>query len=173
LQREADRVMDGAGRDFVVADESRKDGQTGSIGGSPRIWALFVTEKIPDCRGIGVPGIGLRVGAIELVQEAVGVIESQDVAIAVAGIRVTLDGICERDGHRAGITFTTVGGEIYGNIRLLQTANRIGNANGRPLVLTGAEIRMKPDRRANEIDDGAGIGVDHGGRDVLVPRAGG
>jgi hypothetical protein len=95
------------------------------------------------------------------------------VAIAVAGIRVTLDGICERDGHRAGITFTTVCSETYGNIRLLEACDRIGDANGRPLVLTGAEIRMKSDRRANEINDGAGVGVDHGGGDVLVPRAGG
>jgi hypothetical protein len=48
LQREAEGMLDLAAGDFVVAGKSGKDGQAGSVGGSPGVGTLFVIEKIPD-----------------------------------------------------------------------------------------------------------------------------
>ena len=48
MQREAQGMLDLAAGDFVVAAKSGKDGQAGSVGGSPGVGTLFVIEKIPD-----------------------------------------------------------------------------------------------------------------------------
>ena len=103
LQGEADGVIDVAGGDFVVADQASKDGQAGSVGGSPSVRALLVAEEIPDGSGACRPAVGATGGGVQLVEETVGVIEHEDMLIA--GIGLAFNGVRERDGHRAGIAF--------------------------------------------------------------------
>ncbi len=55
LQREAQRVVDLAGGDFVVARQAGKDRQACGVGGSPRVGALLVSRQVPDGGGCGVP----------------------------------------------------------------------------------------------------------------------
>jgi hypothetical protein len=167
LQCETNRVMDGAGGDFVVADESREDGEPGGVGAGPGVGALLVSEKIPDGAGGCVPGRSLRVGTVEFVEQAAGVVENEDVTIAGAGIGVAFDGNGEGDGHEAGIGFA-VGGVVDGNGRLRGIDYGVGNTHARAVVEAGAEIRMKADGRADARDDGGGVGVDRRRRDVFV-----
>lgn len=72
---EANGVIDGAGGNFVVTNEAGKNGKPGGVGAGPRVGALLVGEEIPDRAGGCVPSGGLRIGRIELVEEAVGFIE--------------------------------------------------------------------------------------------------
>ena len=170
LQCETDRVIDGACGDFIVANESREDGETGGVGAGPGVGALLVGEKIPDSAGTGVPGSGLGVGTVELVEEAVGVIENEDVAIAVAGVGVAFDIRGERDGHGAGIGLGGVGGVVDGDERLSGIDNGVGNADIGAVVEARTEVGMDAGGGADVRDDGGGVGVDGRGGNVFVPE---
>src|SRR5262249_45586826 len=56
LERKTNRVIDGTGGDFVVANQSGKDGEACGVGAGPGVGALLVGEEIPDGAGIGIPG---------------------------------------------------------------------------------------------------------------------
>jgi hypothetical protein len=131
---------------------------------------LLVGEEIPDGAGICVPGSGLRVGTVEFVEKAVGVVENEDVAIAGAGIGVALDGSGERNGHGAGVGFATVGGVVDGNERLRAVDDGVGNAQVGTVVFAGTEVGMNADGGADVVDDVGGIGIDGRGRNVFVPE---
>jgi hypothetical protein len=84
-QREANRVRNLSGGDFVVTHQAGKNRQARGVGGSPRPGTLRVgvTQQIPDCRRIGVPcpiAVGIR--AVQFVEKAVVVVEHQHVTIA-------------------------------------------------------------------------------------------
>ena len=131
---------------------------------------LLVGEKIPDGAGIGVPTGGLRIGTVELVEEAVGIVENENVTIAGAGIGIALDGSGERNGHGTGVAFAAVGLIVDGNERLRAVYDGVGNADVGAVVLAGAEIGMDADGGADVIDDCGRIGIDRGGGDVCVPE---
>ncbi len=171
LHGEAYGVTNGARGDFVIANQAGKNGEAGGVGAGPGIGALLVGDKIPDGAGSGVPCGGLRIGTIEFVEEASVVVENEDVAIAVAGIGIAFDGRGERNGHGACVAFAAVSGVIHGNEGLSGVDHGVGNADGRAVVLTGAEIRMKTDGSADEIDDGGRVGIDGRGRNIFVPQA--
>ncbi len=121
----------------------------------------------PSRRSSFHPRVGI--GAVKLIQPAIGIVENQHVAVAAAGIGIALDGSIRRDRHRSGIALIAVGREVDVHRRLRTTHHDIGNSNVRAVVQTGTEVRMQPDRRTNEVDHGRGIGIDGRGRDILVP----
>jgi hypothetical protein len=170
LNREANSVLDGAGGDFVVANEAGEDGEAGGVGAGPGVRALLVGEKIPNGAGAYVPLRGLRIGAVELVEETIGTVEDEDVAIAGAGIRVALNGSGERNGHGSGIALGTVGSVVDGNEGLRAVDDGVGDAHGGAVIQTGAEIGMQANGIANEIEEVGGVGIDGRGRDVFVPE---
>jgi len=170
LQGEADGVIESASGDFVVTNQTWKNRETCSIGAGPGVRTLLVGKKIPDGPRIGVPTGGLRIGTIELVQKTIGFIENEDVAVAGAGIGIALDGGGKRNGHGARVAFAAVGLIVDGNERLCGIDNGVRNADVGTVVFAGAKIGMDADGRADEIDDGGGIGIDAGRGDVCVPE---
>lgn len=157
---ETDGVIDGARSNFIVANQSRKNRQTGGIGTGPGVGALLVGEQIPDGAGVRVPSGGLWEGAVELVEEAVGFIEDEDVAIAGAGIGIAFDRSAEGNGHGAGIGFAAVGLVIDRDESLRGVDYAVGNADVRAVVFALAEVGMDADGRTDEIDDAGGVGID-------------
>lgn len=130
---------------------------------------MLVAEKIPDCGGVGVPGVTLRIRIVKLVEKAVRIVEDQNVAVAAARIRVAFDGKGRGDRHGARIAFVTVGREIDGNEGLTSAHDGVGNADGRTRILSRAKIGMNRDAGSDEIDNGSRIRIDRSGRDVLIP----
>src|SRR5208337_215520 len=148
----------------------RKDRQAGRIGAGPGVGALLIGEKIPDGAGAGVPGSGLRVGAVEFVEEAVGIVEHEDVAIASARIGVALNGCSERNGHGAGIAFIAVGGVGDGDERLRGIHDGVGDAHVGAVVFAGTEIRVEANRGADVANVIRRVGVNGGAGDIFVPE---
>ena len=146
MQRETKGVIDGAGSHFIIANEAGEDGESGRIGAGPGVRTLLVGEKIPNGARVGVPGRVLRVGAVEFVEEAVGVVENEDVAIAGTRIGVALDGRSKRNGHRASVGFAAVSGVIDGDERLGAIDNGVRNAHVGAVIFAGPEVGMNADR---------------------------
>jgi len=71
LNGEANGMFDGAGGDFVVANEAGKDGQAGGVGAGPGVGALLVGEEIPDGAGARIPLRGLRIRTVEFVEKTI------------------------------------------------------------------------------------------------------
>jgi len=169
-KREANRVVDGAGGNFIVTNQTNKNREARRVGAGPGVGALLVGEKIPDSTGVRVPTGGLRIGAVELVEETVGFIENENVTIAAAGIRIAFDGRVERDGHGAGVGFAAVGLIVDRDERLRGVDDGVGDAHVGAIIFALAEIRMDPDGRADEIDDVGGVGIHGCAGDVCVPE---
>lgn len=170
LQRETDRVIEGTCGDFVIADKAGENGEAGGVGARPGVRTLLVGEKIPDGAGIGVPAGGLRIGAVEFIEEAVGLIENQDVTIAGAGIGIALDGIGECDGHGARVALAAIGLVINGDEGLGGVDDRVGDAHVGTVVLASAEIGMEANRGTHVIDEGSGVRINRRGRNIFVPE---
>ncbi len=139
---ETNGVIDGAGSNLIVANQARKNGKAGGVGAGPGVRALFVGEKIPDGTGACVPNGGLRIGRVKLVEEAIGFIEDENVAIAGAGIRVAFDRSGQRNGHGAGVGFAAVRGVIDRDERLSGIDHGIRNTDVGAVVFAGAEVGM-------------------------------
>jgi len=167
---EANGVMNCASGDFIVANEPREDGKACGVGAGPGIGALLVGEQIPDGSGAGVPGSGLRIRAVEFVEETSGGVEDEDVAITGTGIGVALDGRGERDGHGTGVALAAVRGVIDGDERLRGIDHRVGDADGGALILPSAEIGVQADGCADEVDYVGGVGINGSGGNVFVPE---
>lgn len=112
----------------------------------------------------------MRIGTVEFIEEAVGVVEDEDMAIAGARIGIALDGSSERDGHGARVAFTTVGGVGDGNESLGGIDDGVGDAHVGAVVFTGTEIGMEANGGADVVDVVGGVGIDVGGGDVFVPE---
>jgi len=163
-------MFDGAGGDFVVANEAGKDGQAGGVGAGPGVGALLVGEEIPDGAGARIPLRGLRIRTVEFVEKTIGAVEDENVAIAGAGIRVTLNGSGERDGHGTEIALGAIGGVVDGNEGLRGVDDGVGDTHRGTVIQTGAEIGMQANGIADEVEDVGRVGIDGRGRDVFVPE---
>ena len=95
---DADRVVDRARCHLLVTDEAGEDRQAGGIGGGEALGATVRAVEIPDRAPVGLPALVLFVGepAVHLVELAVGVVEADDVAVALA-VLAALDRRVERD----------------------------------------------------------------------------
>ena len=163
-------MFDGGGGDFVVANEAGKDGQAGGVGAGPGVGALLVGEEIPDGAGARIPLRGLRIRTVEFVEKTIGAVEDENVAIAGAGIRVTLNGSGERDGHGTEIALGAIGGVVDGNEGLRGVDDGVGDTHRGTVIQTGAEIGMQANGIADEVEDVGRVGIDGRGRDVFVPE---
>ena len=112
----------------------------------------------------------MRVGTVEFIEKTVGVVENEDVTIAGAGVGVAFDVNGERNRHGAGVGFAAVGGVVDRDERLRGIDDGVGSADVRAVVEAGAEVGMNADARSDVGDDGAGVGINGHGRDVLVPE---
>jgi len=92
------------------------------------------------------------------------------VAIAGAGIRVTLNGSGERDGHGTEIALGAIGGVVDGNEGLRGVDDGVGDTHRGTVIQTGAEIGMQANGIADEVEDVGRVGIDGRGRDVLFQR---
>ena len=108
--------------------------------------------------------------ARKLVEETIRIVENENVAITGAGIGVTLDGRGNRNGHRPGIAFASIGGEVDGDGRLLPTDNEVGNADRRAQILARPKVRVHASASPDEIDDCSGIRIHWRGRNIGVPK---
>ena len=112
----------------------------------------------------------MRIGAVKLVEEAIGFVENKDVAIAGAGIGVAFDGSSEGNRHGAGVGLAAVGLVVDGDERLSRVDNRVRNAHVGAVVFTLSEIGMDADGGTDVINDCGGIGIDGGGGNILIPE---
>ena len=87
-----------------------------------------------------LPGVAEK----EFIEEAVGLVQDENVAIARAHQGISLDDRRRgRNGHRAWVALATIlrVGDGYGCLRAID--DRIGDANGGALVKPGAKVRME------------------------------
>src|SRR5271155_6223430 len=134
LQREAQGMLDLPAGNFVVASESRENGQASRVSGSPGVRTLLVVQQIPHCGRSRVPtSVFLRERIVELVEPTVVAIEYQDVAVAISGVRIPLNWRIVRNRHGPGIAFAAISGEV--NVHKWRAADDVvRNADGRAIV---------------------------------------
>jgi len=80
LEGDADRVVEVAGGDLVVADEAGEDRQPGGVGGGPAVGAAGGGAQVPRGSRVGVPvraRLGDVEGAVELVELAGGAVDDE------------------------------------------------------------------------------------------------
>src|SRR5580692_6805027 len=111
--------------DLVVARETREDWQTRRVGGSPGQRTLLVGHKIPHRGRASVPTGAVRIRAIQFVEPAIAVIEDQDVPVAAARRRVTLDRRAHGNWHWPRIALVSIGREVNGDRTLLRPDDQV------------------------------------------------
>src|SRR5439155_24061371 len=79
---EAQRVVDPAARDLVVAGEARQDRQPRSVGRRPAGGAQAVRPEVPDRAGAGMPAPARAAEGVELVERARVAVDDDRVAVA-------------------------------------------------------------------------------------------
>jgi hypothetical protein len=84
VQREAESMIDGAGRHFVVAHQAREDRQTCRVSRCPTPGTLLVVLQIPDCFRIRTEFSAATNGVVCLIHHAGVAIDYDDVLIAIA-----------------------------------------------------------------------------------------
>ena len=104
---EADRVLDLAAQHLVVGDQPGHDRQAGRVGGGPGRRPQRVRFQIEDRAGIGVPARRLRERAVQLVEDAVGRVDGDRVAVAVRAA-AAFDRRIERNRVRPGVALVRV-----------------------------------------------------------------
>src|SRR5204862_6464491 len=99
---EAQRVVDAARAQLLVARKAGQDRQAGSVGRRPALRAQVVGAQAPDrARARAPAGAAVeRVGVEERVQAAGVAVDDEHVAVAV-GLRAALDPRAARDRVRA------------------------------------------------------------------------
>ena len=163
-------MIDGAGCHFVVAGESGENRQTRRIGRRPRVGPLLVDGHVPDGGRISTPFPTLQCCFVEFVQPATVFFQYEDMAVTVAGLRVTLN---QRIGwNRLGprITFIRKSSESYSHLGLRPGNHLIRNTNCLVVEGTGTEVRMQGDGGSDEVNDVAGIGIDWRDGNVGIPQ---
>src|SRR5215469_1193436 len=85
VYREAQGMIDCACRNFIIAYQAWKDGQTGCVSGCPGSRAQGIRVQVPHCSTNGSPtAVALRVSSKHFVQFAGTAIDDDDMAIATA-----------------------------------------------------------------------------------------
>jgi hypothetical protein len=159
LDGEAQGVPDGTGPNLVVADESRKDGQSRGVGGSPTVGTQRVRSQVENRPGVGVPASTAEAGGVHLVEPAGPLLQRQHVAVGPA-----LHGRVGGDGVGTGIGLAGFG-EHDGQLRLGRRHDDVRQ----PVARVGTEVGMEMHVRADGSDVGARAIVDRVGGNVAVP----
>ena len=164
--REAQRVVDDAAGDLVVAGETRKDRQAGRVGGRPAAGPQAVRAHVPDCARSGVPR-GPEVE--ELVERAGVAVDDDRVPVAVGG-GPALDGDVGRNRVRAGIALLVVV-EVDPGLRLRAAHDGDGDPDRAAVPESRAEVGVDVEIRADRPHDGGRALVQGQLVDPLVPDA--
>src|SRR3954452_18172183 len=85
VRREAQRVVDAALLQVLVAREPRQDRQAGGVCRGPSLWPDLVRLQTPGRAGTGLPRLAavLRIGGVELVELAGVAVDHDHVAITL------------------------------------------------------------------------------------------
>ena len=170
LDGEAQRVADHAGRRVAVpAREPGQDRQPGRVGRRPAGRAERVRAEVPDRTRSGRPAAADALQGVELVQLAAVAVDDQRVAVAVAGVRLPLDGNLRRDRVRALVALVGVLERDARLRRRLAVDDDVGDADLRAVPEAGAEVGV--DRAvADRGDQRRGVRGDGKAVDAFVPR---
>ena len=166
LHREAQRVVDGAGADFVVPSEPRKDRQSRRIGGGPTRRPERIRIQVEDRPRARRPAVARsgRVGCVQLVQDPVVPVDDQDVPVAAARASA-FDRRVGGDGVRPRVALV---GVVEGH-RHLRRRPRHHDVRDAVVGLGGSPVGMQAGREPDAGDEDVGRGVNRGGVHREVP----
>ena len=163
---EAQRMVDRAGGDLIIAHQASQDRQASRIRRRPGVGPERVGAQVEDRAGAGLPTpIRLRPGVVELIQLAGALVEDQYVAVAIA-VRPALDRRVRRDGVGAGIALVVV---VERHRHGRADRGRVRDADRPAVPQARAEIRVDAFGRADGIDISLRVGGNRQGVDARVP----